>query len=36
MGASLRKSLAKLPLDMLDMYEFLDDTAETPERWEGA
>jgi hypothetical protein len=33
MGASLRKSLAKLALDM---YEFLDDAAETPDRWEGA
>jgi hypothetical protein len=33
MGASFMNSLAKLALDM---YEFLEETPETPERWEGA
>jgi hypothetical protein len=32
-GASFKKSLAKLALDM---YEFLDETAEMPERVDGA
>lgn len=36
MGASLRKSLAKLALDMYEFLEEAAETAETPERCEGA